>query len=74
MTYDAKIIIDTARSLSASEREDILEAMLASLRQEAAPDVDRAWRNLIDERLAELDRGEVETFDFDEAISDLRRK
>lgn len=72
MTYDAKIIIDTARSLSASEREDILEAMLSSLRETPSPDVDEAWRNVIDERLAALERGEVETVDFDSSVAELR--
>lgn len=74
MTNDAKIIIEKARSLSAAEREDILEAILASLRQEPDSDVEQAWRDLIDERVAAVDRGDVATFDFDAAVDELLRK
>ena len=74
MTNEAKILIEKARNLAAADREDILEAMLASLRQEPAADADQAWRDLLDERLAALDRGEIETLDFDEAVAKLRRK
>ena len=74
MTNETKTIIERARNLSAPEREDILEAMLASLREEPASEVDQAWRNLIDERLAALDRGETESFDFEQAVAELRRR
>lgn len=74
MTNEAKIIIEKARHLPAADREDILEAMLASLRQDSVAEVDQAWRSLIDERLAELDRGHVPAFEFDDAVKDLRRK
>ena len=74
MTSEAKILIDKAKSLPATDREDILEALLVSLRQEPAGDADQAWRNLIDARLAALDRGVVEVFDFDETAAQLRGK
>ena len=72
MTSEAKILIEKAKALPAEDREDILEALLVSLCREPAPDADEAWRNLIDERLAALERGDVETFDFDEAVAKLR--
>ena len=74
MTNDAKIIIEKAAKLPAEDREVILEAMLASLRQDPSIEADQAWRNLIDERLAELDSGDVLSFDFDETLGDLLRK
>ena len=74
MTNEAKILIEKATSLSPSDREDILEAMLTSLQQSPFAEADRAWRDLIDERLAELDSGKVFSFDFDEAVGELRRK
>lgn len=74
MTNEAKIIIEQAKALPAADREDILEAMLVSLRDVPSGDADDAWRALIDERLAALDRGEIETFDIDEAVAQLRGK
>lgn len=74
MTNDAKIIIEKAPKLPPEDREAILEAMLASLRQEAPAKADQVWRDLIDERVAELDKGEAILFDFDEAMGGLRRK
>jgi putative addiction module component (TIGR02574 family) len=74
MTDLAKHLIEEARKLSAAEREDILEALLVSLQKEPSKDTDQAWRDLIDERLALLEGGHTETFDFDEAITELRRK
>jgi putative addiction module component (TIGR02574 family) len=74
MTSEAKILIEKAKSLPASDREDILEALLASLQREPAPEADQAWRDLIDERLAALDNGDVALFDFDEIVAKLRGK
>ncbi len=74
MTSEAKILIDKVKSLPATDREDILEAILVSLRQEPAGDADQAWRDLIDARLAALDRGNVDVFDFDETAAQLRGK
>jgi putative addiction module component (TIGR02574 family) len=72
MTSEAKILIEKAKALPASDREDILEALLVSLHREPTADADQAWRDLIEERLAALDSGTVEMFDFDEAIAKLR--
>ena len=74
MTNEAKILIEKAKSLPPADREDILEAILASLRTESTADADQAWRDVIDLRLAALDRGEVELIDFDEAVAKLRAK
>ncbi len=74
MTSDAKNLIEKAKALPAEDREDILEALLVSLRREPSADADQAWRDLIDARLTALERGDVETFDFDEAVATLRNK
>lgn len=72
MTSDAKILIEQAKSLPASDREEILEAILVRLRQDTKAEVDQAWRDLIDERLADLEKGSYETYDFDSVVSKLR--
>ena len=74
MTDETKMIIEKASALSPAEREDILEALLVSLHSDPSGETDQAWRDLIDERLEQVDRGGTETFDFDEAVRELRRK
>lgn len=74
MTSEAKILIEKAKALPAADREDILEALLVSLRREPSADADQAWRDLIDARLTALERGDVETFDFDVTVATLRNK
>jgi putative addiction module component (TIGR02574 family) len=47
-----------ARSLPREERARLAEALLASLEEEA--EMERAWREEIDRRTAELDSGAVQ--------------
>ncbi len=72
MTNEAKSIIEKVRNLPVSEREVILEAVLASLREEPSAEVDEAWRIVIDERMAAYERGEIEAVDFEDAFNALR--
>jgi putative addiction module component (TIGR02574 family) len=74
MSNEAKILIEKAKILPAADREDILEAILASLQREPSLAADQAWRDLIDARLAALEHGNIETFDFDETVAQLRDK
>lgn len=74
MSNEAKILIEKAKSLPAADREDILEAILASLQREPSPAADQAWRDKIDARLATLEHANIESFDFDETIAQLRGK
>ena len=74
MSNEARILIEKAKNLPAADREAILEALLASLQREPAGEADQAWRDLIDARLASLEHGNIEPFDFDETVALLRRK
>ena len=74
MTDETKLIIEKARNLSAAEREDILEALLISLHQDPSGETDKAWRELIDERLEQFEGHGGETIDFDEVVRELRGK
>lgn len=74
MTNTAKNIIDTARKLPATDREAILEAMLISLHEQPLPEVQQAWRNLVDERISALEGDESDVFDFEDAVAELKRK
>lgn len=74
MTEEAKQLIEKARQLSATEREEVLEGILSSLVQDNPSEADQAWRDMIDQRLAEIEAGGVAWVDFDAAVAALRRK
>ena len=73
MNERVKRIFEQAQALPPDELEELVEDLLANLGK-TNPQADQAWREAIDERLAELDMGDVETFDFDKAIAELRGK
>lgn len=56
-----------ARSLPREERARLAEALLASLEEEA--EIERAWREEIDRRAAELDSGAVQGVPVEEVFA-----
>jgi putative addiction module component (TIGR02574 family) len=56
-----------ARSLPRDERARLAEALLASLEEEA--EIERAWREEINRRAAELDSGSVKSVPADEVFA-----
>lgn len=62
-----------ARQLSADERVELVETILAQLPQ-TDPDWDAAWLRECEDRMAGVDRGEMKTFDFDEVMSQARTR
>ncbi len=61
------------QSLAPDERERLVELLLKSLIEPAAPEVDAAWDGEIERRVAAYKRGEVETHDLDEVLVEARR-
>jgi len=58
-----------ALSLPASERAHLAELLISSLREEA--EVERAWQQELERRLAELKRGSVETIPAKKVFDEL---
>jgi putative addiction module component (TIGR02574 family) len=58
MTEAAKKLSAQARKLSAAERLELVDSILASL-DETDPDTDQLWIKEAEERLAAYDRGEI---------------
>ena len=57
-----------ARQLSADERVELVEAILAQL-PKSDPEWEAAWVRECEDRIAALDRGEMQTHDFDEVMA-----
>jgi putative addiction module component (TIGR02574 family) len=53
------------------ERLELVERVLASVAP-SRPAIDAAWAAEAAERMAAYDRGEVETFDADDVLAELR--
>lgn len=74
MTSTARKILDEALALPAEEREVLVEALVTSLQQAMPEDVERAWLEEVEQRLARLKRGETHAIAWSEARHRLRVK
>ena len=68
MTEAAKKLSAQARKLSASERIDLVDSILASL-DEPDPNIDRFWAKEAEERLAAYRRGEIKAVPLQEVLA-----
>ena len=73
-----KEALDRALELSADERAALAHDLLVSLDRPADADAGKAWEAEITRRLHELERGQAQTVDADEALrridKNLRRR
>ena len=70
------LVLDLAergRALEPQERERLVELLLETLVEPAAPEVEEAWNREIERRIAAHNRGEVETFDVEDVLAEARR-
>jgi hypothetical protein len=73
MSPNAKKILDEAMQLEPSSRAMIAETLLESLDFEEDFKVSQAWREEIQRRCEQIDRGEVELIDSDTVIAELQK-
>jgi putative addiction module component (TIGR02574 family) len=69
-------VLDLAKrgqSLAPDEREKLVELLLTSLVEPAAPEIEVAWEREIEQRVAAYQRGEMPTHDLDEVLAEARR-
>ncbi|MGO9115120.1 MAG: addiction module protein [Thermoguttaceae bacterium] len=59
MDLTTQQLFDTVLSLSAGDRVELVEALIASFRPDDQPPFDDAWRAVIQRRSAELRSGQV---------------
>ena len=74
MSPNAKKILEEAMQLESGTRALIAETLLESLDFEEDFEVSQAWREEIQRRGEQIDRGEVELIDSDRVMAELRKK
>ena len=73
MTELAKRIVELAKGLPAIERATLIDELLETLDQ-SGTSVDAQWVKECKDRVAALERGEMDLVGFDEAMAELRRR
>ncbi len=73
MNHPIDNLLEEARKLSPAERTALIDA-LHDLNAPPDPEWEAAWIKECEERLAALDRGEMEAYDFDEVMAEVRAR
>jgi hypothetical protein len=74
MKANAKKVLEEAMQLEPGSRAMIAETLLESLDFEEDFEVSQAWREEIQHRCEQIDRGEVELIDSNTVMAELRKK
>lgn len=74
MTQKSQVLLEEALKLTAYERAEVAEQLIASLDEVPDTDVEQAWQEEVQRRLQQVERGEVELIDSDTAMAELRKK
>jgi hypothetical protein len=78
MNERVRAIIEEARKLAPEERRelfDLLEATFAGDEGDGAPEeIEAAWLEEVEDRIARVERGESALVDYEEAMARARRR
>jgi|CXWL01.1.fsa_nt_gi putative addiction module component (TIGR02574 family) len=74
MTEKSQAVLEEALKLTANERAEVVERLIASLDEVPDTDVEQAWQEEIQKRLHQIERGEVKLIDSDTVMAELRKK
>jgi putative addiction module component (TIGR02574 family) len=74
MKANAKKILEEAMQLEPGVRAMIAETLLESLDFEEDFEISQAWREEIQRRCDQIDRGEAELIDSETVMAELRKK
>jgi putative addiction module component (TIGR02574 family) len=66
MTEKSQVLLKEALKLTANERAEVAEQLIASLDEAADTDVEQAWQEEVQRRLQQVERGEVNTIPWEE--------
>jgi putative addiction module component (TIGR02574 family) len=72
MSASLKQIEEQARALSAEERAKLAESLLESLHSPVS-EVEAAWAEEIERRVAAFDRGEIPSYPAEDVFAEARR-
>jgi putative addiction module component (TIGR02574 family) len=73
MNHPIDNLLEQAKKLSTDERAALIDA-LHGLNAPPDPEWEAAWIKECEARLAALDRGEMQTYDFDEVMAEARAR
>lgn len=71
MTTTLDEVARAAEQLTPQERDALIDRLLDMQRATVDPEVEAAWRDEVDRRLAAIDRGEEELVPWEEVRRDL---
>lgn len=74
MTDKSKVVLEEALKLTANERAEVAEQLIASLDEVPDTDVEQAWQEEVQRRLQQVERGEVKLIDSDTVMAELLKK
>ena len=74
MSTRADTILDTALELPPKERAWLASELIASLDEEKDSDVEAAWAQEIERRILEVESGEAQTSNWEDAQARIRAK
>ena len=72
MTEKSQVVLKEALKLTADERAEMVEQLIASLDEAPDTDVEQAWQEEVQRRLQQVEYGEVKTIPWEEVQKRLR--
>ncbi|WP_129776195.1 addiction module protein [Peristeroidobacter soli] len=72
MPTSLKQILEQARALSTEDRAKLVNSLLESP-DSPQSDIEKAWAEEIEQRLAAFDRGEISAYPAEDVFADARR-
>lgn len=74
MTAQAQSIAESALALSAEDRAELAERLLLSLDEKHQSELDAAWIEVVERRIADMEEGRVTPIPGDEARRMIRQR
>lgn len=74
MTAHAKSVAESALALSADDRAELAERLLLSLDEKHQTELEAAWVEVIERRIADMKEGRVTPIPGDEAMHMIRQR
>jgi putative addiction module component (TIGR02574 family) len=74
MDTRAEQVLQTALSLSADDRAEIVDSLLVSIDEERAAEIEAAWAEVIKRRIDQIDTGQVKLIPSDEVMRSMRER
>lgn len=72
MTGHAKSVAESALALSAEDRAELAERLLISLDEKYQSELEGAWIEVVERRIADIENGHVTPIPGDEALRMIR--